>query len=490
MAVKWIVCSVLIFLGTSFFAADENKDHNYSPGLSKRSSGDTESGKDYVGYSDESNFNNFDREKSNTYKMSVSPPSGGTFIPESTCSGEVTKDEANLVEGKKIYSKNSIPTATYIISMSGQVSFGGGGGAGGSPATWGAYVRNKYFWLEPFIKIIPEGETFSILGKGTTPTSTKWIISSSTGKNATINNTDVNIDFKTLWNELNITIPNDRVAPLTGEYTVSAESINESPNRTASPSSQVYVFHITPQCPEIYMLVGHENDKISFSCTPNVSSSLSYEWSISNSSLGDFNNPTIAAPVFMAKKAGGGTIKLKVNDVEVYSRLIEIIAVKPRSAWGAASYIPADMSGGMDSINAITVHHAGSTQREDTTASIKAIQTDHIGKEYGDIAYHFVLLRGGSFYEGRTLEGIYSGQYTKGAHVASNNTAAGIGLLVLGDFGETSLLNPFTDVFSTSIKKNLEKVLTGLCRRYGKNHNDLNITKCSMVEQNALGYKS
>ena len=87
-------------------------------------------------------------------------------------------------------------------------------------------------------------------------------------------------------------------------------------------------------------------------------------------------------------------------------------------------------------------------KREDTTASIKAIQTDHIGKEYGDIAYHFVLLRGGSFYEGRTLEGIYSGQYTKGAHVASNNTAAGIGLLVLEDFGETSLLNPFTDVLA------------------------------------------
>ena len=55
----------------------------------------------------------------------------------------------------------------------------------------------------------------------------------------------------------------------------------------------------------------------------------------------------------------------------------------------------------------------------------------------------------------------------------ANNQGAGIGLLVLGDFGETSLLNPFIDVFSTSIKKNLEKVLTGLCRRYGKNHNDL-----------------
>lgn len=87
---KWIVCSALIILGTSVFAGDENKDHNYSPGLSKRGSDDTESSKDYVGYSNESNFNNFDREKSNTYKMSVSPPSGGTFIPDSSCSGGVT----------------------------------------------------------------------------------------------------------------------------------------------------------------------------------------------------------------------------------------------------------------------------------------------------------------------------------------------------------------------------------------------------------------
>lgn len=202
---KWIVCSVLIFLGTSFFAADENKDHNYSPGLSKRSSGDTESGKDYVGYSDESNFNNFDREKSNTYKMSVSPPSGGTFIPESTCSGEVTKDEANLVEGKKIYSKNSIPTATYIISMSGQVSFGGG--AGGSPATWGAYVRNKYFWIDT-----PQGKILTIpVGNNASATShypsdssyekSTWKIKNSSGTSnlAEIDKPVSSISGKTIW---------------------------------------------------------------------------------------------------------------------------------------------------------------------------------------------------------------------------------------------------------------------------------------------------
>ena len=133
---KWIVCSILIFLGTSFFAADENKDHNYSPGLSKRSSGDTESGKDYVGYSNESDFSNFDREKSNTYKMSVLPPSGGSFIKNSTCNGEVTKDEPSNVEGKKTYAKNAIPSSTYIIEMSGKLGFSGG--TGGSPATWGA----------------------------------------------------------------------------------------------------------------------------------------------------------------------------------------------------------------------------------------------------------------------------------------------------------------------------------------------------------------
>lgn len=208
---KWIVCSALIILGTSVFAGDENKDHNYSPGLSKRGSDDTESSKDYVGYSNESNFNNFDREKSNTYKMSVSPPSGGTFIPDSSCSGEVTKDEENLVEGKKLYSKDSIPTSTYIIEMSGQVGFGG---EGGNPATWGAYVRNKYYYLtssnasyngtSPERIGINDNSSISFTANEfNAPVNSKWVISKVGQSSPYIIDDASTITFnETLWDSL------------------------------------------------------------------------------------------------------------------------------------------------------------------------------------------------------------------------------------------------------------------------------------------------
>ena len=131
---KHVLCCIVLLAGGLVFSAEENKDHGtYSPTLSRRASGDTDSNKDYVGYSNESDFSNFDREKSNTYKMSVLPPSGGSFIKNSTCNGEVTKDEPSNVEGKKIYAKNAIPSSTYIIEMSGKLGFSGG--TGGSPAT-------------------------------------------------------------------------------------------------------------------------------------------------------------------------------------------------------------------------------------------------------------------------------------------------------------------------------------------------------------------
>ena len=262
---KWIVCSVLIFLGTSFFAADENKDHNYSPGLSKRSSGDTESGKDYVGYSDESNFNNFDREKSNTYKMSVSPPSGGTFIPESTCSGEVTKDEANLVEGKKIYSKNSIPTATYIISMSGQVSFGGGAGAGGSPATWGAYVRNKYFWLEPIEKIVAEGTAVTITANGVSAEST-WTVNNKVWKdwrdpNSSAYTTSAISLNRDMWDKMQWTptdVSTNWLCPPAGIYNIFASTTEESGARSAGAT--VFVMKIITSATDLFGPVEKNSD--------------------------------------------------------------------------------------------------------------------------------------------------------------------------------------------------------------------------------------
>ena len=243
---KWIVCSVLIFLGTSVFAGDENKDHNYSPGLSKRGSDDTESSKDYVGYSNESNFNNFDREKSNTYRMSVSPPSGGTFIPDSSCSGEVTKDEENLVEGKKLYSKDSIPTSTYIIEMSGQVGFGG---EGGNPATWGAYVRNKYFWLEPIEKIVVEGTAVTITANGVSAEST-WTVNNKVWKdwrtpNSSAYTTSAISLNRDMWDKMQWTpspVPDGWKCPPPGVYNISASTTEESGAQSARAT--IYVVEL------------------------------------------------------------------------------------------------------------------------------------------------------------------------------------------------------------------------------------------------------
>lgn len=173
---KQILCCIILLAGTFFYGADENINHNYNIGLSRRASNDLESDKDYVGYSNEADFSSFDREKSNAYNMSVTPPSGAIFIQNSSCSGEVTVDAASLVAGKKLYAKNSIPTGSYIIEMSGSLQFidGNGGPGNEKNASWGAYVRNRYFWIDPAEAVIPEGQSVSFTAKESGSNKQSW----------------------------------------------------------------------------------------------------------------------------------------------------------------------------------------------------------------------------------------------------------------------------------------------------------------------------
>ena len=267
------------------------------------------------------------------------------------------------------------------------------------------------------------------------------------------------------------------VSSAVGGTTVKATLVHEgqaTPN-IVSDTVKLTVFSVTPKCPVMYTLCGHNNDNVELECLP---TGMVYLWSISTENLGAFDSTENNKVTWHSTNSGTGNISLKLYNIDVYTKPIEIISVSPRSSWGAASFVGGDMSGGMDAINAITVHHAGSSQRDDTAASVLGIQSLHISNGYGDISYHFILMRSGTFYEGRTLEGIFPntsipcnnnniGPYTRGAHVASNNTAAGIGVLVLGNFGSGG------DTFSTTIQGNLEKVLTGLCRRYNKDQSAL-----------------
>jgi hypothetical protein len=84
------------------------------------------------------------------------------------------------------------------------------------------------------------------------------------------------------------------------------------------------------------------------------------------------------------------------------------------------------------------------------------------GDGWGDIGYHFLMDKAGNVYQGRELEaapGVIDGPYTLGSHVENNNTAAGIGICVLGDY-------ECAEVFPTERQEALEKALSAIACRY------------------------
>jgi len=79
----------------------------------------------------------------------------------------------------------------------------------------------------------------------------------------------------------------------------------------------------------------------------------------------------------------------------------------------------------------ITIHHQGgktnkTLNRNAVVAEIDSVYAGHRHKNYGDIAYHFIVDYAGRVWEGRSLA-------YEGAHVSHNNKN-NIGILVLGNF--------------------------------------------------------
>ena len=172
---------------------------------------------------------------------------GGSFIKDSTCNGEVTKDESSQVEGKKIYARNTIPSSTYIIEMSGRLGFSSGTE---TPATWGAYVRNKYFWIEPTEKIVAEGTAVTITANGVSAEST-WTVNNKVWKDWRDPNSS---PYKTssislnrdMWDKLEWTPENSLsnwLCPPAGRYNILATTTELSPG-SRSASAIIYVINI------------------------------------------------------------------------------------------------------------------------------------------------------------------------------------------------------------------------------------------------------
>ena len=245
----------------------------------------------------------------------------------------------------------------------------------------------------------------------------------------------------------------------------------------SNPSMQDGLIHRTEtrllpmevNCPELYMFSGHTGDKVEL-----CKASGTCEWKLKSASpaIGTFDHPTDLACSFTATTPGKNTIQLVMGGKVVWEKPTEIIDIVTRAAWGAVA--PKAHTQTIPDFQHVTLHHTSNTNTG--AAEMQRIQKLHMGlfpynlpfsggKNFDDIGYHFIMDKAGVVYEGRQLEaapGTPGGPYTKGEHVATNNTVAGIGFCTMGDYEGTEGNEPWP----AARQKDLEKAVSALCRRY------------------------
>ena len=247
------------------------------------------------------------------------------------------------------------------------------------------------------------------------------------------------------------------------------EITGEHPSGVMSSEVEIVLplLSVEVNCPELYMFSGHKNDVVEL-CKV---SGITCEWKLKSATpaIGTFDHPTDTACNFTATAEGKNTIQLVIGGNVVWEKPTEIIKIIPRATWGAYA---ADKAKLMTTpvLNGITFHHSSNTA--DGAAEVLRIQDMHMQKSmiywrrpgdgWGDIGYHFLMDKAGNVYQGRELEaapGVIDGPYTLGSHVENNNTAAGIGICILGDYEGT-------EAFPAARQEALEKALSAIARRH------------------------
>jgi len=233
----------------------------------------------------------------------------------------------------------------------------------------------------------------------------------------------------------------------------------------------VNLLPVEVNCPELYMFSGHSGDKVEL-CKV---SGITCEWKLKNAApvIGLFDHPTDTGCSFTATAPGKNALQLVIGGTVVWEKTTEILVLKSRSDWGANPVDMTGMSGTMAPINGVTYHHSGNTN--DGVAEIQRIQNEHQARglpyslpvmlggheNWGDIGYHFIMEKSGTVYTGRELEsapGSPGGPFTLGASVLLKNTPSGIGICMLGNYD--------TEAFTAVHRKDLEKAVSAICRRY------------------------
>lgn len=255
----------------------------------------------------------------------------------------------------------------------------------------------------------------------------------------------------------------------------------------AATQHAVLLLPVEVNCPELYMFRGNAKDVVML-CK---ASGFLCEWKLKNASptIGTFDHPTDAACSFTATTPGKNTIQLIVGGKVAWEKPAEILDIISRATWGAHAADTSKMTT-TPTINGLTYHH--SADASDGAAEVLNIQEYHmslgwyglVGNGWGDIGYHFVMDKAGNIYQGREPEstpGATGGPYTLGSHVEGQNTAAGIGICILGKYEATMLGINGAEAFPAARQLALEKALSAISRRYKLNATQLSYHKARAV---------
>jgi hypothetical protein len=194
---------------------------------------------------------------------------------------------------------------------------------------------------------------------------------------------------------------------------------------------------------EFVTLCGHPGDNVELCHVRGIPCA----WRMADSfmAIGLLVNPTDSRCTFVPRFEGTNRVQMWIGPSLIWEKRIDVKRVISREEWGAVAPKPhTETIGGFQHL---TLHHSSNTASG--LSEMRRIQRIHMslfpynffgGKDFYDIGYHFVVDKTGRLYEGRRLEsspGSPSGPFAKGEHVGSNNTVAGLGVCIMGDFEAT-----------------------------------------------------
>jgi hypothetical protein len=165
----------------------------------------------------------------------------------------------------------------------------------------------------------------------------------------------------------------------------------------------------------------------------------------------------MALPILHAGRSSGAIAKKPMPQFDLAFMKGKVTLMRRREWTKGAPVAWRLREGGQ--FDRITIHHQGGginrlRNHNAVVAAIDSVYAGHRHKNYGDIAYHFIIDYAGRVWEGRSLA-------YEGAHVSHNNKN-NIGILVLGNFEKQ---NPSQD--SLASMRNLVGVLRS---RFGIKH--------------------